>query len=140
MVAGRSRAGKLTVLRHAVRRARARLITRPCQAQVADKTPPTDGRAAPPACGLGAARCRKALEGSGGDVEVALAALIDAGEVQDERPGTDLVSDELFGRASHRQMERLYTRRRQGVRGIQGVPGNVASSSARPNKPRSLRR
>jgi hypothetical protein len=60
-------------------------------------------------CGLGAARCRKALEENGGDVEKALAALIDAGEVKSADLDPDTVSDALFGRASQREREGFFT-------------------------------
>lgn len=57
------------------------------------------------ACGLGALKCRKALERNGADVGRALGALIDSGEVEVDDLNPDTVSDELFGRASQRQLE-----------------------------------
>lgn len=61
-------------------------------------------------CGLGLEKCRKALAGGGGEVDVALAALIDAGEVKTDDLDPDLVSDELFGRASHRETGGMFGR------------------------------
>ena len=59
-------------------------------------------------CGLKPAACSAALRANGGDVELALAALIDAGKVKPDDLDPDLVSDELFGRARHRSIGGVY--------------------------------
>lgn len=80
-------------------------------------TPHAKAEALRALCGLSAAACRAALEANGGDVELALAAMIDAGDVKPGDLDLDLVSDELFGRAGHR-----------AIGGVYGMP----SKSARP--------
>jgi hypothetical protein len=59
-------------------------------------------------CGLGVARCRKALEENGADVERALASLIDAGEVKSDDLDPDTVPEALFGRATQRQKQAIF--------------------------------
>src|SRR5438874_7588331 len=53
-------------------------------------------------CGLPAKACRAALAAHGGDVNAALAALIDSGKVRSAQLNPDQVSDELFARAQKR--------------------------------------
>ena len=60
-------------------------------------------------CCLYTASCRMALEGSDGDIEKALARLIDAAQVKYEDLDPDAVSDELFGRAYQRHLDALFT-------------------------------
>jgi hypothetical protein len=59
-------------------------------------------------CGLPAKDCRAALTASGGDVDAALAALIDAGRVKPDDLNPESVSDELFERAARRQKLAFY--------------------------------
>ncbi len=59
-------------------------------------------------CSLRVSECRKALQTNGANAEKALAALIDSGEVDPDDLNPDTVSDELFGRASQRQLEAVY--------------------------------
>jgi len=59
-------------------------------------------------CGLPPKDCRAALTKSDGNVDVALAALIDAGRVKPDDLNPDTVSDELFERAARRQKLAFY--------------------------------
>jgi len=60
-------------------------------------------------CGLDAALCRKALEESNGDLDTALARLIDFGQVKYDDLDPDTVADELFGRAYQHHLDALFT-------------------------------
>jgi hypothetical protein len=59
-------------------------------------------------CGLPPADCRAALTQHAGDVDAALASLIDAGKVQPDQLNPDTVSDELFDRAAKLQKLNFY--------------------------------
>lgn len=54
-------------------------------------------------CGLSLQKCQAALKQHGGNVEAALAALIDSGQVKLEDLNPDTVSDALFERVAHRE-------------------------------------
>jgi hypothetical protein len=61
-------------------------------------------------CGLPVKGCGAALKKHGGDVEAALAGLIDEGKVTSEQLNPDKVSEELFGRAARREQVEMYRR------------------------------
>ena len=61
-------------------------------------------------CGLPVKVCQAALKKFDGDVEAALAGLIDEGKVTSELLDPDTVADELFGRAAHREQVEMYRR------------------------------
>lgn len=69
-------------------------------------------------CGLPKDQCEAALKESGGDVEKALAALIDAGKIKTESLDPDTVSLDLWERAAYREkvqaVETMMLRRRGG--------------------------
>ncbi|MDB5292235.1 MAG: hypothetical protein JWL69_3476 [Phycisphaerales bacterium] len=79
-------------------------------------------------CGLPVKECRAALTEHGGDVDAALAALIDAGRVNSDQLNPDTVSDELFDRAARRQKLEMYRKLLEPGGGLMGMIGRLASS------------
>ena len=78
-------------------------------------------------CGLPAKDCRAALTQSNGDVEAALAALIDSGRVKPNDLNPELVSDELFERAA-RQQKLAFYQQFTGSGGLLGMLGKLGKS------------
>jgi hypothetical protein len=79
-------------------------------------------------CDLPMKECRAALEEHGGDVEAALAALIDAGRVETAQLNPDTVSDANFNRAARRQQLESYRKMLSGG----GAIGQLLSKLANP--------
>lgn len=66
-------------------------------------------------CGLPAKDCRAALTKHEGNVDAALAALIDEGRVNPNDLNPDTVSDDLFDRAAGLHLGRRTWRRHRGI-------------------------
>jgi hypothetical protein len=82
-------------------------------------------------CGLAAKDCRAALERSDGDVDAALAALIDDGRVKSNDLNPESVADEFYERAARReklQFYRQFTQPGAGLLGMLGKSGKAKDS------------
>jgi len=79
-------------------------------------------------CGLPAKDCRAALTKHEGNVDAALAALIDEGRIKPNDLNPDTVSDELFDRAARVQKLALYRQFTQPGAGLLGMLGKLAES------------
>ncbi len=79
-------------------------------------------------CGLPAKDCRAALTAHDGNVDAALAALIDQGRVKPNDLNPDTVSDELFDRAARVQKLELYRQFTQPGAGLLGMLGKLGES------------
>jgi hypothetical protein len=79
-------------------------------------------------CGLKPAACRKALKAHDNDVDAALGALIDAGEVTPDSLDPETVSDELFERAARKQKLEMYAKIASPGAGLFGQLGSLAKS------------
>jgi hypothetical protein len=80
-------------------------------------------------CGLSAKECRAALSESGGDIDAALAALIDAGKVKSDQLNPDAVSEELFARVARREKVAMYESMMDPAKGLGGMFANVMKLS-----------
>lgn len=79
-------------------------------------------------CGLAKEQCEAALHESGGDVEKALAALIDAGTIKTDALNPDTVPLELWERAAYRDKIAFF-RKSMGPRaGLAGLMANLPKS------------
>ena len=74
-------------------------------------------------CGLSVEKCRAALKKHGGDVDAALAGLIEGGQVKSDNLNPETVSDELFERAAHHEQLEMY-------RSLGSIFGNLAKKLA----------
>src|SRR5258706_6561926 len=79
-------------------------------------------------CSLSAKDCRAALTAHDGNVDAALAALIDEGRVKPNDLNPDTVSDELFDRAAKVQKLALYRQFTQPGAGLLGMLGKLTES------------
>jgi hypothetical protein len=89
-------------------------------------------------CGLPAKDCRAALTESDGDVDAALAALIDQGRVKANDLNPELVSDELYERAARQQKLAFFQQFSSGGGGLLGMLGKLGKSENEGDKPGGL--
>jgi hypothetical protein len=88
-------------------------------------------------CGLPAKDCRAALTKSDGDVDAALAALIDQGRVKSNDLNPESVSDELYERAARQEKLAFYEQFSSGG-GLLGMLGKLGKSVEKDDKPGGL--
>lgn len=89
-------------------------------------------------CGLPRKDCRAALEAHAGDVDAALASLIDAGRVQPDDLDPDTVSDALFERAAQAQKLNFYRSMTDPKAGLGGIFGKLLADAGADDQTRQL--
>src|SRR5215217_1054369 len=82
-------------------------------------------------CGLPHEKCRAALEQHRGDVDAALAALIDNGRVKEEDLNPDTVADEFFARAVRHVKLQLYRSCAKGDVSAAALEQQIAEDDAK---------